>query len=110
MLLVKNWGVVVDVVYRERLLFGSEQLFGACAFITEVQVCFKRTSVEMIHVKDHAKARWFLPALNLRFLSKPLLPRKLFHLCCGLIKLRYGLMLLLLRPLLRFSTSQDVKR
>ena len=38
MLLVKNWGVVVDVVYRERLLFGSEQLFGACAFIIEVDV------------------------------------------------------------------------
>jgi hypothetical protein len=51
-----------------------------------------------------------LPALNLRFLSKPLLPRKLFHLNCGLIKRRYGLMLLLLRPVLRFSTSQDVKR
>jgi hypothetical protein len=52
-------GVVVDVVYRERLLFGSEQLFGACAFITEVQVCFKRTSVEMIHVEDHAEATGF---------------------------------------------------
>ena len=49
----EKWEVVV-VVYRERLLCGSEQLFGACAFITEVKVCVKRTSVEMIHVKDHA--------------------------------------------------------
>ena len=51
---MKEWGGVVVVVYRERLLCGSEQLFGACAFITEVKVCVKRTSVEMIHVKDHA--------------------------------------------------------